>query len=249
MTDQRQILMLRISLMLAVAAAVAVVAIIHFQLRPQIQKLTTERDQFKALSDQRLARLMKAESHARQLAQELTTTQKQAEAAQVENGKLADANRRLRTEFEAAAAKLHTAKQELARWNATGVTPDRVAFLAGENKALTAKATQLEKENKKILADYAHLKRTLDAPIDDEITPNLPPMKGSVLIVDHKWSFIVLDMGEKDGLRKNGVFMISRAGKLIAKVKVSRVESERSIADILPGWKMSEVKEGDQVIN
>jgi hypothetical protein len=48
---------------------------------------------------------------------------------------------------------------------------------------------------------------------------------------------------------KNGVLMISRDGKLIGKAKVRRVETGRSIADLLPGWSLAEVREGDQVMN
>ena len=41
---------------------------------------------------------------------------------------------------------------------------------------------------------------------------------------------------------------MSRNNKLVAKVKVARVESERSIANIVAGWKFDQVIEGDQVI-
>ena len=91
----------------------------------------------------------------------------------------------------------------------------------------------------------------LSAPVHAilDAIPQLPPMNGSVLVVDPKWKFVVLDLGENVGLRKNGVFMVSREGKLISKVKVRQVDPERSIADILPGWSVSEVREGDRVLN
>jgi hypothetical protein len=40
---------------------------------------------------------------------------------------------------------------------------------------------------------------------------------------------------------------VSRNNKLVAKVKIARVEPERSIANIA-GWKIDQVLEGDQVI-
>jgi hypothetical protein len=35
---------------------------------------------------------------------------------------------------------------------------------------------------------------------------------------------------------------------LVAKVQIRSVQSDRSIANVMPGWKLSEVMEGDQVL-
>ena len=79
--------------------------------------------------------------------------------------------------------------------------------------------------------------------------PILPAgLKGKVLAVDSKWNFVVLDVGEKQGALKNGVLMISRNTKLVAKVKIASLEGERSIANIIPGWDLAEVREGDQAL-
>ena len=67
--------------------------------------------------------------------------------------------------------------------------------------------------------------------------------------MDPKWNFIVLDMGAEHGLVPKGVLMISRGSKLVAKAKLTRVEADRSIADVLPGWDLGQVQEGDQVFN
>ena len=67
--------------------------------------------------------------------------------------------------------------------------------------------------------------------------------------MDPKWNFIVLDMGAEHGLVPKGVLMISRGSKLVAKAKLTRVEANRSIADVLPGWDLGQVQEGDQVFN
>lgn len=244
MNHPRQILTLRISLALAVAGGIAVMAMAQFGLRPQIRQLSSERDTFRKLSDQWLARANQAEARNQQLEAQLAGAQQQAEVAVLEKQRVTDRYTRLTIGLEETRAKLHTAKQEIARWNATGATPDQVASLARENKALAAQVSKLEKHR-----DQLQVKRTLDVPPDEDAIPQLPPMEGSVLVVDPKWKFVVLDLGENVGLQKNGVFMVSREGKLISKVKVRRVDAERSIADILPGWSVSEVREGDRVIN
>ncbi len=71
--------------------------------------------------------------------------------------------------------------------------------------------------------------------------------RGRVLVVDPKWDFLVLDVGSKLGLKDRGVLLVSRNGTLIAKVRVMNVQPDRSIANIMPGWKLKDVMEGDQV--
>ena len=72
-------------------------------------------------------------------------------------------------------------------------------------------------------------------------------LKGQVVVVDPKWDFVVLDIGDEQGVLQDGEMLVSRNGKLVAKVIVRTVEKDRSIANIVPGWKLGEVFEGDQV--
>jgi hypothetical protein len=41
--------------------------------------------------------------------------------------------------------------------------------------------------------------------------------------------------------------MVSREGRLVGKVKISTVQADRSVANILPGWQLGDIMEGDQV--
>lgn len=79
--------------------------------------------------------------------------------------------------------------------------------------------------------------------------PELPPVSGKVVAVDPKWNFIVLDMGAEHGLVPKGILMISRGSKLVGKAKLTRVDADRSIANVLPGWDLRQVQEGDQIFN
>ena len=72
-------------------------------------------------------------------------------------------------------------------------------------------------------------------------------LKGKILVVDPKWDFVVLNIGEDQGVIQDGELLVSRDGKLVAKVIVRSVEKDRSIANIVPGWKLGEVIEGDEV--
>jgi hypothetical protein len=104
-------------------------------------------------------------------------------------------------------------------------------------------------ENKLLLAsrdDYKHKWETIfgaDAPV---VLPT--GLKGRVLAVDPKFDFVVLDIGDDQGVKERGEMMVSRQGKLIGKIRISSVQKDRSVASIIPAWKRGDVREGDQVI-
>jgi len=58
---------------------------------------------------------------------------------------------------------------------------------------------------------------------------------------------VVLDIGETEGAVPDAELLVSREGKLVAKVILRTVEKNRSIANIVPGWKLGEPIEGDEV--
>ena len=173
-----KVLVLRISLVLSLCAAVAVFAIAHLELRPRIQTLSRERDEFKTSSEQNRARAMKAEMSARELSERLGEAQSRAETARSESRRTADVNTRLLIDLEESRAVLHSAKQELARWNAIGVPPEQVASLSRDNKELASKLSQFQANHDQLVRDYASVKRVLDITFDPDAVPQLPPMHG-----------------------------------------------------------------------
>ncbi len=72
-------------------------------------------------------------------------------------------------------------------------------------------------------------------------------MHGKILTVDPKWDFVILDIGEDQGVIPDGELLVSRQGKLVAKIVVSRVQKDRCVANLVPGWKLGDMIEGDEV--
>jgi hypothetical protein len=72
-------------------------------------------------------------------------------------------------------------------------------------------------------------------------------LRGKILQVDPKWDFVVVNVGGDQGVLPDGELLISREGKLVAKVIVTSMEKDRCIANLVPGWKLGEIFEGDQV--
>jgi hypothetical protein len=72
-------------------------------------------------------------------------------------------------------------------------------------------------------------------------------LRGRILVVDPKWDFVVLNIGDEQGVKEEGEMLVSRDGKLVAKIIVRSLQKDRCIANIVPGWKLGDVIEGDEV--
>jgi cell shape-determining protein MreC len=73
-------------------------------------------------------------------------------------------------------------------------------------------------------------------------------LAGKIIVADPKWNFVVLNVGENQGVQERGELLVNRDGRLVAKVKVQSVQKDRCIANVMPGWELGEIIEGDQVI-
>lgn len=75
-----------------------------------------------------------------------------------------------------------------------------------------------------------------------------PNGKGKVISVDSDTDFVIVSLGEKDGVAKGDLLSIFRGGEYLGDVKVSRVLAQMSAADFVPPFKSQSVKKDDQVV-
>lgn len=75
-------------------------------------------------------------------------------------------------------------------------------------------------------------------------------LTGKVLAYNPGWNFVVVNLGDKAGLKSGVQMVVTRAGAMIGKLKVTTVEPNQSIADVLPGTiaRGESVQPGDTVI-
>ena len=108
------------------------------------------------------------------------------------------------------------------------------------NTSLQAKL----KESDALVADL----RKSDADRKAKIMRN--GLEGRILAVNHSWNFVVLSLGDRNGVVNNAELLISRAGQLIGKVRVTSVEPSTSVADIVANSVRGglSVQPGDTVI-
>ncbi|MEQ1860108.1 MAG: hypothetical protein ABMA13_09240 [Chthoniobacteraceae bacterium] len=75
-------------------------------------------------------------------------------------------------------------------------------------------------------------------------------LTGKVLAYNPGWNFVVVNLGDKAGLKSGVQMVVTRSGAMIGKVKVTTVEPSTAIADVLPGSlaRGESVQPGDTVI-
>jgi hypothetical protein len=248
--------MIRISLLIALVAGIAALAITQLRVAENIKTLTSERDQFKADSErsQREAldfkRQAKDATAAADRAKKALETTKTDLAAASEK---ADQQEKRANDLAAQKDKLtqerNDAQTELAKWRASGLTLEQITATILENKKLTGENNGLKVENKVLGRQLMQSKAELDLLTGRIDKVPLPPgLKGKIIAVDPKYEFVVLDIGEAQGVLRRGEMLINRSGRLVAKVRILTVEPNRCIANILPDWKQGEPMEGDVAI-
>ena len=246
---------LRALLIAAILTGVSVILLGELQLRPKLKALLGERDQLTASLQVATAERAAAETALRaktaefdEARQTLAAKEQERAAAVVERDQAREAAARSQRQLTQAEAARQAVEVELAQWKFTGRTPQEVVRMSDEwkrlkeeNAALTAALQASLREARQ----WSNLVATVFGPED----PPMPlSLRGRVTAVDPKWGFVVLDVGETQQVKPRGILLVSREGRLVAKVRVSRVECDQSIAEIIPGSKLGEIVEGDVVL-
>jgi DNA repair exonuclease SbcCD ATPase subunit len=248
-------MLIRISLIVAIVAALAAGALNAFQIRDKINTLITERDDFHNKWDQTRTELTSTRQELSKTKDDLTQTQQQLASTQTQltNAMVTAATQQKRAdELSDKLAKTtqerDTAQASVARWEATGLTPEKALAL---DKTLRFTQNQLEavqEENSVLQRTVNRLNVKLNELIGSNYVVTLrADLKGKVMAVDPKWNFVVLNIGGDQGVLDDGEMLVSRDGKLVAKVVVRSVQKDRSIANIVPGWQLGDIIEGDEV--
>jgi len=248
--------MLRISLIIALVASIAALVISQMKVADKINGLETKL----AETEQHLQSSLAAESKAKKDAKDATAAADQAKK-QLETTKTelaaasekADQQEKRANDLATKADKLtqerNDAQTELAKWKASGLTLEQITATIVENKKLLGENNGLKEENKVLGRRLTQTKAELDLLTGTIDKVPLPPgLKGKIIAVDPKYEFVVLDIGEAQGVLKRGEMLINRSGRLVAKVRILSVEPNRCIANVLPNWKQGEPMEGDVAI-
>ncbi len=249
-------MLMRISLIVAIIAGLAAGALSFIKVKEKIDTVVTERNTEHANYVRTDAELTTTKSDLAKTTKELGKTKDAlAKSEQERAAAVAEAEVQIKKSTELSQklsetiAQRDEARANLAAYEATGRKPQEILAM---NKQLKDAQDALEVsqiEKKIIQKELDKTKEKLLALIDpDHVVRMKADIRGKILVADPKWEFVVLNVGEEEGAKLNGELLVSRQGRLVAKVIIREVQKDRCIANLMPGWKLADVTEGDQVI-
>jgi hypothetical protein len=250
-------MLIRISLIVAILAALGAGVVNFVVVKDKIGALTEDRntqraDKVTAQTDLASTKknLAKTQDDLKQTQTELAdanTARDKAAATASAQTKRAD---NLSDKLAKATQDRDEAQANLAAYRATGKNPEDIAKLVSAVKDAQDALDVANQEKVVLLRTVTRLTNELaEITGTEDYVVKLPAsLKGKILVVDPKWDFVVMNIGDNQGVIQDGELLVSRDGKLVAKVIVRTVEKDRSIANIVPGWKLGEVIEGDEVV-
>ncbi len=249
-------MLIRISLIVAIIAGLAVGTLNFVKVKKIIEDTRAQRDDFHQKLDTTTATLNKTKKELDATTAQLTQTKKDLAATQKErDAALASVNdlkkqmASLQDNLAKSDKDLQEAKIQLELYMKAFPTPQQALSVSKDMKALQDRVDVVEDEKKVLQRQLVRVQNELQVYKEPSRPVELPAnLVGKVLVTDPKWDFVVLSVGEDQGALEHGEMLVNRDGKLVAKIKITSVQKDRSIANVMPGWKLGEVLEGDQVI-
>jgi len=254
-TNTYRAMLTRIFLIVGILAALGAGVLSFTQVQGKIHTLMDqrnsyhdERDKVQGQLDTTKKDLAKTQDTLKQTQQDLATAKKDRDTAVAK----ADAESKraddLSTKLTKASQDRDTAQANLEAYTQSGLTAKEVADLSATLKKAQGTIEAINQEKVVMNRTIDRLKGELAELIGTNVVVTEPAtLRGKILVVDPKWDFVVLNVGDDQNLKENGELLVSRDGKLVAKIIVRSIQKDRSIANIMPGWKLGEVIEGDEV--
>ena len=248
----------RLCLFVAILASAGVIALSEMKLKPLLDEVrdkeTKAKEETKKVADEskkQKDRADKAEQDRDAAKSEVETAKKAEDDAK--KAAMAEQEKAMMAAAEAAKAKAETAAERkkteaFDEVKAKGLTPSVILAEHDELPKRKEELSTLKLEQKVINVQLMKTSGDLNALINPKGAVALPSLEGKVTAVDPKWDFVVLDIGANHGLLRNGELSIAREGRLIARVKATKVETLYAIANVMPGFKVGEIREGDSVL-
>lgn len=236
-----------------VLAAAAIAVSLSFAADSRRRELAAERDaeqatlearqtqrnfdrltQAKAADETEFRTRTELQNRRRQILEEqLRTSEQTAEATRTElaaaRGQAAQSQTQLHAALQRAATAESDYREVLVQLVEQAILESTIDVLLTENETLQKRITDLAQAARRLREAASH---------------------GKVVGVQPGWGFAVLNLGDKHGTRRNDTFILARDGRAVGRLKVTAVEPNRSIADIVPGSlaRGDTVRLGDDVV-
>jgi len=251
-------MLLRISLILAILLGIGTIVVTQKMAREHFTAMRDERDKNAKDRDIATTRYKKAETTLaatsnllNQTKATLAKTEEDLNGAKQQVATLQESLNKTKADLAKAIEDRKAAQAELAKWESIGPKPEQIRDMMANLKKQQDAIAALDDEKKILNRQVKVLENKIEIILGkNEYEAELPAgTKGSVVAVDPKWNFVVLDIGADKLLLEGGVLLVHRNSRLVGKVRINEVLPNRSIASMMPGWKLGDVEEGDQVLS
>jgi hypothetical protein len=212
-----------------------------------LKKLSSSSAEIKSLHDQ----LANTGSDSNKVSAQISDLQSQKDKAIADNEELQKAVTQKDADLIQAKKDLEAAQQALAEAQKGGSTSTNnstaLDALTTSNKELQV-INDSQKEKIKDLEIQVTQFRKREAQRRNKMLKQ--GLEGKILAVNPSWNFVVLSLGDRNGVVSNAEMLIKRDSQLIGRVKITSVEPSTSIADIIASSvkKGFSVQPGDSVI-
>jgi hypothetical protein len=250
-------MLLRISLIIAILVGAGTIFVTQKMAREHFASIRDARDENIKGRAQEKSRADKSERDHKatqqvltQTKETLTKTEEELNGAKQALQTAQDGLAKTKADLNKAVEDRKNAEALLAKWETLGLKPEQIAQLQKDLKIRSDAIAALEDEKKILSRNVAELKNRINLILgpEDYIVELPAGTKGNVVAVDPKWNFVVLDLGADKNMLEGGVLMVHRDSKLVGKIRIREVMANRSVANVLPGWKLGDIEEGDQVL-
>jgi hypothetical protein len=250
--------MVRILLFITLIAVGASGYLAYNDINGKIDNLTSERDSAQQSSNEFEEKMNDAVAAQSKAEAEAETAVAELEQAKVTNIKLGQQLTVQRNRAETATANFNQATAELVESRQTSERWRQFEMEYGTRDLIKANLATIASvknerdnfitENSILLSRIEQLSVELSRYTGTSVKVNLPSdLAGKITAVDSQYDFVVLNVGEDQGVREHGELLVGRSDKLIGRLRVLSVEKNRSIANIMPDYKQSEIQTGDSV--
>ncbi len=248
--------MLRISLVIALIAGLATGAIGIVKVKEKIVTTMNDRDTEKGMKEVAQKDLAKTKTDLKDTDEKLKATEQNLASTEAELSTVTFRSEELeKQKIELAETLQHTradrdtAQRELMKWDIVDIKPEQVKSLIENHKKAIIERDTFMKENKVMAQNIQELKSKIAYYLGENSIPELPDgLTGKIVAVDPKFQFVILNIGGNNGVIARGQMLVNRNGKLVGKISIATVDSDRCVANIMPEWQHSELLEGDAVI-
>lgn len=254
-------IVVKIFLFIALACSGATIFFLAQPVQKRVTDAETARDKNAQERDAETAAKTAALGDLEKTKTELQTTQMTLQTTQGDLASTKATAEKAQADLQAESSARGKVEKELADWKvnheefvALNKTPAQIKKTEADLKSTTQQRDAFDKENKMLSLKVNTLTsqniKLREALYGTNVVVLPKGLAGKISAVDPKFQFVILDIGERQGAMPKGEMVVTREGKLIAKVRIAETATDHCVANVLKEWnqKGTEVMEGDLVL-